>query len=1286
MDSVDSDFDIFPLEEFSLRSHDRSTTTLTEDGSQSTRDLTRSSVTALQMSKAPKTSVLKSTHTLRILSLTLHCMLVGIHSALMVVWAMGIEHRLAIFQQRQGIVSLLVTATTTAFGTIYSALLVFITQTLSLKRDLHVRQSLTATHDNTAAWAGLGSAALCIWHQRVVPASVRGVLSALFYLGSISILHITVPNMFLLQTVQMFRPVVVETEGLPSFPSTYNLRLSPSGSLYSRRLSASLYRLPAVLGNIRQEGLHEGTLYDVLGANSGAGNVSVDATGFNITCRSFPHARRLIPTPVFLNPGAENRTIALDSTSEVIAYIPSTPPNIISMFIPANGTPHAERHGLRDRLTTGPLFIYTTIPIIDSSGASGPWLNFPQPVQVFQCTQSLVKQIAVIDARSRKVLEIGPNIKKTSSGWLPAKPFEYDPNGPTRNPLIDAWDVWFEAIPRSEFALSIAVDFPYRWYASVADLYLIQKFNLAATEAFKRPSNVTLHDFENALSTIVATVFWTLGHVPLSYGEIESGRSPVAEYDQRYFLKPPRWVPILLKGNATVSEICTETRLTMNIVAIVVGLSAAMVLALVSLRYSFLYEVPRDREDVTIDGAGILHTIWLYRNHSELAGILGQVEDPTNNNLRKAGMVDTIFGRQLQKPTGAEPFDLINFDTIPLEELSLHGEITADSTEDASQSNIDLPDSTRTAVQAQNTPSSGLCSRSLRLLSLTLHLTLVGIHLGLICVYVIGPEHRLVVSLERQGIASFLVTGITTTFTTIYSALLVLTTQTLSMRRDLQIQQTLTATHDNAAAWAGLGSAAFRVWQQRDVSASLNGVLSAFFYLGNVALLQVTMSSMFALQTVTVLHSGPVATQSLPFYPSSYRNYGSAFSEPWTAFARGSLQSLPLSLSNSSSEGLYGGTLYDVVGANVGMGNITVNATGFNISCRSFPEAHSITVKPSKDWRTPYLPTWKVALDSAAKVVGGIRPAAPDIISTFRLMDDDFRSDSLLIYSTIPIVDSQGTFGPWLNFTRPFRCSQLLVNQTAVIDAKSRKVLDIQPSFHKTSSTWFPSAPLRPGLNGSRTENSFIDAWARWYNAMPDSEFSREQISSGNPNYISVADLYLIQKLNLAAMGYSQRPTNVTLHDLENALSTIVAAMFWTLGHVPPLHGSIVEGTDDQLFLDAAVDSPILLKGVATVREMVAVSRLNLNIIPVVIGLGASIALAWISLRYSLYHGVPREAEDVTIDGTGILHTIWLYRKQPELGKLLKQVDHPTDKSLRKAGMVKIIFGGQLQKHGDRPA
>ncbi|KAJ7280272.1 hypothetical protein C8J57DRAFT_1712254 [Mycena rebaudengoi] len=84
---------------------------------------------------------------------------------------------------------------------------------------------------------------------------------------------------------------------------------------------------------------------------------------------------------------------------------------------------------------------------------------------------------------------------------------------------------------------------------------------------------------------------------------------------------------------------------------VAVGLAASVVLALESLRYSLFHGIPQDREDATIDGAGLLHTIWLYRNHSELKTVLEQVEDsPTDQNLREAGKVGTTFA-MVQVPT-----------------------------------------------------------------------------------------------------------------------------------------------------------------------------------------------------------------------------------------------------------------------------------------------------------------------------------------------------------------------------------------------------------------------------------------------------------------------------------------------------------------------------------------------------------------------------------------------------------------------------------------------------------
>jgi hypothetical protein len=51
------------------------------------------------------------------------------------------------------------------------------------------------------------------------------------------------------------------------------------------------------------------------------------------------------------------------------------------------------------------------------------------------------------------------------------------------------------------------------------------------------------------------------------------------------------------------------------------------------------------------------------------------------------------------------------------------------------------------------------------------------------------------------------------------------------------------------------------------------------------------------------------------------------------------------------------------------------------------------------------------------------------------------------------------------------------------------------------------------------------------------------------------------------------------------------------------------------------------------------------------------------------------------VDGTGLVHAMWLYRNHPELETLMDHVDHPTDENLREARMVQTrLVGGHLRK------
>ncbi|KAJ7721331.1 hypothetical protein B0H14DRAFT_3170330 [Mycena olivaceomarginata] len=599
----------------------------------STDTLLDSVISLLQKShKAPKSSWFTTPKALRLSSLILHSALVVIHLVLLGIWARGLEHRFTVALENEKVTSFLITATSTAFVTIYSAILVFVTQALSRRRSLQMDQSLTATHDNAAAWAGIGAALLHLWYQKAVRASIGRTLATALYLMTIAGLHITISSLFSLVTFNSSRSFLAATRSLPAFNSTvapdpedYTL-----GSPYLEMESyagGSLYFLPSVLDGTTSLGLQDGSLYDVLlDINVLSGNAIVNASGFNITCGSVPEEDR--STFEYRNGSWENSNYTISLTQA----------GIISAIV---------KNSDKDSVV-----LYSTIPIVDSSGESESWVDVSPPmdnsvssVQLVQCSLTLVRQQATVDAQSQKIQTIGPNFRKNTSTWLPytAPHSNVTTDG---NLFIDTWARWYRWMPRSDFLLYYSIDSYYGAAASVADVYLIQRLNLPAAN-HSNTQNVTLHDLENALSTVVASMFWTLGHIPPTHRPGTISIIPFENGTITYSLADIPPPPILLSGIGQVIEIFAEARVELNIIVVSAGLAASLILtmlALASLRGQ------NEDDGLPLNGTGILHTIWLYRNHPELETLLEQVEHPTDENLRAAGMVKTkLLGERVHK-------------------------------------------------------------------------------------------------------------------------------------------------------------------------------------------------------------------------------------------------------------------------------------------------------------------------------------------------------------------------------------------------------------------------------------------------------------------------------------------------------------------------------------------------------------------------------------------------------------------------------------------------------------
>ncbi|KAJ7156281.1 hypothetical protein C8R46DRAFT_1294945 [Mycena filopes] len=308
-----------------------------------------------------------------------------------------------------------------------------------------------------------------------------------------------------------------------------------------------------------------------------------------------------------------------------------------------------------------------------------------------------------------------------------------------------------------------------------------------------------------------------------------------------------------------------------------------------------------------------------------------------------------------------------------------------------------------------------------RLVSLVLHALLIAIHLGLLIVWSKNLEHRVVFSIERQRTVSFILTAVTTTVGTTYLAVLVFVTQTLFTRRNLQMKQTVTAIHDSAAAWAGIGSAILHLWRQVAVHGSMFGVLSALLYLGNILALHISTPALFSVVVFNATHDMSVGIEyhmpqgNATGYPSTLQDEGSLFfRDDLTTYMTGSLAYLPLVLGNTTSPGLLEGTLYDVLDSNAGIGNVEVNATGFNVTCHYPSFLNSSYPKPN--WYQLYLdpkePQERVYYFAECQA-GMIRP----VYTTTGHPEIGY--PNLLLYSTIPIVDSSNNHPLVLNLDPP---------------------------------------------------------------------------------------------------------------------------------------------------------------------------------------------------------------------------------------------------------------------------
>ncbi|KAF7302212.1 hypothetical protein MIND_00788100 [Mycena indigotica] len=1202
-----------------------------------------------------------------IMSIVLHIGLVVAHVVLLALARRHVERRITFPIEQQSMIAFLVTALLTGWSTMYLAAAVFVTQRLATLLDIHSRQTLTATNDNIASWGGLGSSLLNIYRQRTAPAAIWSSFSIVLYLGGVSILQISAPA---LVSVAGFNGTqfsgVVSTLGLPSYPTS--LREDPGMSAY---IGLSIMFFPW-LSNIDQShrmGLFNGSLYETVNhavnPDLPLGITDVSATGFLFNCGYLPGSANF-------RSGAWDFNLGSEGGIRTKTRLSATGPNITILGPVIDDTP------------TNAIILVTTNQIVDSSGRlpDGGVVHLDEPMgigdfkidmlQFILCTRELVSQRVTISLQDNQIHpeSLRPRLYKTHSKWLPYTDV-WSPERPIRNDtmsVVENDELWVDllyALPDSSVAPGVIQT---STGLSTASLFLMERLKLEPTWHYSgknTSSNVVnsiqtvyLHNIENALSELAATTFWTIGHVtPNSFqsslmhlGAASDGHTDIIS-------------PTLRAGTASIQAHVLQARLELNIIAISIGLAASILICGLALRYA----LQTNEESVLqreINTPGVLQTLWLSQRHSELQKKLVQIHKPSNERLRRAGMV--------------------------------HLKLAQDREAEASR------DFTKQPGSASDTHKPRYSRRD-QLICLGLHVAMILVHAILLVVLLNHTEHRCTFPLSKQQSMSLWVTILSTSIGTLYLALVLFLTQRAALKRLLDIQQTLSATHDQVSSWSGLGAALAAILNQFTVPTAINGTLAVLIYLGVLSLLHVTIPSMFSVQAFNLTTTIPVTTLGKPLWPSQddEKSRSTQFLKDISEFMvwRDALND------SMTRSGLRENTLYDVLSEGTSTATsrsrfVDVAAIGFDVTC-GFPTNVSLTRAT-----LPTLPNikWNISVDieNGQKISFSPPPSGPNILTSFAMVDQrDVESDlgwpSLILYTTANVVDSTGAVGNPVKFSPEsldlngtvssiqfIQCSRSIVKQNATVDAITTllKPDSLTPNIRKTSSTWAaysdpaagiavaervadPRGPMESGL-------WMIDSF--------HSSFVPLSLPSNEIDMLSIMDLFVMDKLKLdpSWLKNSTAPPSpmqtVYLHDVENALADFAASFFWAAGHVVlsplQLRYQFSEHENSTFKNSRTLD---LQRKTVLVEMDSLTARLELNLVAVFAGLVASTVSLVVAFQLVWHDSQSDSSRGGCITTLNVLQIIWLSRNNPQLSALaLDRVVTPTEDNLRAAGMVTV--------------
>ncbi|KAJ3556627.1 hypothetical protein NM688_g1921 [Phlebia brevispora] len=544
-----------------------------------------------------------------VLCIVLHAILVLIYAAILTTYEAGAYNRP--LQLSAAAARTAITIISQAFTIAYCAILVLLTQRITL-HDLTKRpQTLTAIHDKTSAWLGLGASLQTLVRQTKLVTDLLGISMITLYLLFILVVHTTLPGIFSVttQNVTIFG----------TYPTT--LARQPNVTpLFMNESETGLTDLYSILQvydtlNLTTVGVLDNMLYDIIPTieNASGAGAQVNETTITVDCALLPDVVQTSFTSPANGAGTALYTFRFGGG------------NYSTVIYPIGVNQSIIQGVVTDNLTMplpNMLVVASTYPVIDAAGVNATTVSInPMWAQInvdnmFNTQQTVIPSINLfgcnfdvhnstvdVNSRSRALNQSSaPLVLQAFISYAPpyTQAFDMSPDVVVFNATINMTGSSTQLTVLDEFLqIDIATNRNASLYTS---------------------GSLTVSELNRSLGRAYAALLWYYNSATLA--------SLHVTFDQ---------TGDRLEGEVSIPCSVLQERLTVNIISLSIGLGASCVLFVLAVAV-VLASGDFAKDVVYHDFSGLLPILWFLGNEPCLAAI----DQPDLDALRAAGIHEVI--------------------------------------------------------------------------------------------------------------------------------------------------------------------------------------------------------------------------------------------------------------------------------------------------------------------------------------------------------------------------------------------------------------------------------------------------------------------------------------------------------------------------------------------------------------------------------------------------------------------------------------------------------------------